>query len=415
MRMFSKILAGVAAVSTAAVMMAGPALADPPKTPRAQDIVGVGSDTIQYLFDQLSTNYNKTITTSDAHFYSYDATGTADITPKTGCSAITRPDGSGAGKSALESSQALTTGTKWCIDYSRSSSSRATGDPACSTASGSGICFIDIGGDAVTWAARSAAAGGTDAPASLTAAQLKKIYLCQVTNWSKVGGKSAPIEAFLPQSASGTRAFFLAAIGVTTPGSCVSDGATTQDPGGTIQENEGQDPSLDSPEAIFPYSVADYIAQGYHDAACTSGCGGTVNDNPVCAPKAPENAFGCNETTTGAGQPVILDLMKIANTNPTTPYPLPAEPTPPKTNNTPKVSTHFNATFQRIVFAIVRAAATPPANPIPSYLQPIFNPASASSPGYVCSAAGEKIIKDYGFLFLTSAPNACGDPLNGTG
>jgi ABC-type phosphate transport system substrate-binding protein len=410
MRMFSKILTGVAATATAALLVAGPALADPPAgvTPKATDIVGVGSDTIQYLLDQLSTDYNHTVTGSAPRLYSWDATPAENIQTKSGstnCN-IARPDGSSAGIATLEGNAA--DGSHFCVDFARSSRSRSSTDPACTTG---GICFIDLGGDAVTWAARSTAAGGTDAPATLTLAQIKSIYLCQTRNWDKVGGKNAVIKPYLPQSASGTRAFFLTALGggttPITPGSCVSDGATTQFPDGTIQENEGQDPSLDSAQAIFPYSVADYIAQGYHDAACTSGCGGTVSDNPACTPSGGENKFGCNETTTGAGKPAVLTLEKIGGTTPTKPFPLPAEPVPPKINSTLSVNSGFEAAFQRIVFDVVRFGQTG-SDPIPTYLQGVFGPS-----GFICSnATGEKDIKDYGFLFLTGK---CGTPLNGTG
>lgn len=401
-RSFLTKLAAIAAAGvTVATLTGGAAMADPTSTPRAQDIVGVGSDTIQYLFDQFSHDFNKGLATSAAHLYSYDATGTANITPKSGCSSITRPDGSGAGISALEGGQGISGGTKECIDFARSSRGRTSTDPLCTTSGG--ICFVNLAGDAVTWAARSASAGGTDAPTTLSLTQLKNIYTCKTRNWANVGGKSATIKPFLPQSASGTRSFFLTALGggttPITPGSCVSDGATSQFPGGTIQENEGQDAMLNDAAAIFPYSVADYLAQAYHEATCTSGCGGTVSDNPVCAAKAPENLFGCNETggTAPAGQAVkaVLSLMKIQGTSPTTPATLPGEPVPPKVNNTPKVNKAFDKSFQRVVYEVVRADTTT-SDHIPAYLEPFF-----SSSGWTCSnATAIKDVKDYGFLVL---------------
>ncbi len=56
--------------------------------------------------------------------------------------------------------------------------------------------------DAITWAARSAAKGGTNAPASLTTAQLKAIFSCTATNWAQVGGKNGAIKVYLPQAGS---------------------------------------------------------------------------------------------------------------------------------------------------------------------------------------------------------------------
>ena len=410
MRLLHKILAGVAATAATAVLAAGPALADPPSgtTPKATDIVGVGSDTIQYLLDQLSVNYNAGKAKTAPHLYSFDATGTANIQSKSGSAncKMTRPDGSSAGIAALEAN--AMDGSHFCVDFARSSRSRASTDPACAA---NGVCFIYLAGDAVTWSARSTAAGGTDAPASLTLTQLKNIYLCKTTNWSQVGGKNAKIKPYLPQSASGTRAFFLTALGggttPITPGACVSDGATSQFPDGTIQENEGQDAVLNSAQAIFPYSVADYIAQGYHEAACTSGCGGTVSDNPTCKPASNENKFGCNETTTGPGKKPVLTLMKISGSAPASPYPLPAEPTPPAINSKVHVNSKFTKAFQRFVFDVVRFGQTG-ADPIPAYLQGVFGPT-----GYICTnATGKKDITNYGFLFLSTL---CGTPLNGTG
>jgi ABC-type phosphate transport system substrate-binding protein len=409
------IVAALAAAAAAVLLITGPALADPPSgvTPKATDIVGVGADTTQYLFDQLSADYNKTVTSSSPHLYSWDATPAANIQEKSGSTAcnLPRPNGSGAGISALESN--VTDGTHFCVDFARSARSRSSTDPAC--ASG-GICYIYLAGDAVDWTARSTAAGGTDAPASLTLTQLKNIYLCKTTNWKAVGGKSATIKPFLPQTASGTRSFFLTALGGGTtpivPGSCVSDGATTAFPNGTIQENEGQDSMLNNAAAIFPYSVADYLAQGYHDAACTSGCGGTVSDNPVCAPAGSENKFGCNETTTGPGASPVLTLKKINGVAATKPAVLPAEPTPPAINSTPKVNSSFTAAFQRHVYDVVRFGGST-TDPIPSYLQKVFNPASGSPKGWICGTTkGQGDIRAYGFLYQSAL---CGTPLNGTG
>src|SRR5258708_5534129 len=61
MRMLKKLLVVGATAATATAMAVGPALADPPSgvTPKETDVVGVGSDTIQFVLDQLSFDYNK--------------------------------------------------------------------------------------------------------------------------------------------------------------------------------------------------------------------------------------------------------------------------------------------------------------------------------------------------------------------
>ncbi len=404
MRLTSKLLAGCAAFAFIAVA-AAPALADPPKgvVPRAADAVGAGSDTVGYLLDQLSRDYNKAHPKAATLLYSWDAvdpaTGKAGgpIETKATCASIARPDGSSAGISALEANTTDPSSPgDFCIDYAGSSRAPQAGDPGCVTG---GVCFIRLAADAVTWAARDTASGGTDAPASLTVAQLKDIYLCKVTNWAKVGGKSAPIKPFLPQAASGLTAAWLTALGggktPITPGACVKDA------GGTLQDNQGISAVLDSPGVLVPYSVAAYIAQAYHDAPCTkSSCTGS----PACAPTGSQNLFGCDEHG-------VLGLGEIDGDAPMLPWPPPAAPCA-----TCAISSKFPPLFLHDVFVVVREAAT--ATHIPAYLQPIFDPTSASPPGFTCTATGGKDIKSYGFQTLPWPPksrrvpllSACGTP-----
>jgi ABC-type phosphate transport system substrate-binding protein len=416
MRLVSKLLAGAAATATLVTLTAGPAFADPPSgtVPRATDVVSVGSNTTQYLFDQLSNEYNKAHKGGDPLWYSWDATNPTtgaigdQIVTKAGCASIARPDGSGQGKSALETN-ARPSGntTNYCIDFARSSSGRSSTDPACATG---GICYVSLAGDAVTWADRNAASGGTDAPANLSVAQLVKIFTCQDTNWKQVGGKSAPIEAYLPQTSSGTRSFFLLALGggttPITPGTCVSDLPTSEFPDGTLEENEGNNTVFDSPEAIFIYSVGDYIAQAYHSAPCTNSdkdCGFINGTAPTCSPSGTQNEFGCNLTG-------YLGLGEIAKTDPTTPWPLTA------TSKDVHINNKFDIAFQRTLYDIVRYDANT-ADHIPGpesgspggiNLEQFLSAKSAKVPGYVCSSkTAQAEIRDYGFL-ATWALSTCG-------
>jgi len=383
MRMLSKLLAGTVGALAVTALVAGPAVADPPPgvTPTAANITGAGSDTIQFVMNQISHNFNASHSTK---MYSWDAVPQGQmITPKKGCSQIVRPTGSSAGIGALEASQKLSTGTGWCIDFARSSRGRSSTDPACAA---NGICFVQLAGDAVTWSSRAA---GSNAPASLTLTQIKNIYLCKTRNWSAVGGKSGTIKPFLPQESSGTRAFFLTTLGggttPITPGACVSD------VNNTLIENEGDAPQLNNVNAIFPYSVGDYIAQAYHSAHCaTATCGYPAA--PTCTPKGSENLFGCD--LHGA-----LTIRQISNTKPALPWPLPAPPTPPAVNNTVHTNKSFSAPFQRLVYDVVRFAST--ADHIPAYLEPLFG-----ASGFACSSAGDTIVKNYGFLVIPTCGSA---------
>ena len=250
-------IAGIAAAS--ALLAAVPASAsvdtDPPSTPPLADIVGVGSDTTQDVIglkgsskkkSGFVTNYNAT--GPDAKLWSFDAFGEpTTIVTSEGCAPITRPSGSSAGIAALKADEAAGTN---CIDYARSSRVK-------NPATDGDLVFVPFGRDGVTWATFPKTPGSKkfNAPANLTTAQLTSIFDCSVTNWNQVGGKNAPIVAYLPQSGSGTRSFFLGAIGVATPGPCVNQ------PAG-FPENDGSAvPAADRKNAILPYSIAKHIAQ----------------------------------------------------------------------------------------------------------------------------------------------------------
>ncbi|MEV5849257.1 substrate-binding domain-containing protein [Streptomyces sp. NPDC048179] len=224
-----------AAVGTVALglgaLAAPAAYADPSSATDYRQLAGVGSDTTQDVMNALGnaiTNSNGKVIAS------WNATGSSTITTKaTGSCTINRPDGSGAGITALNTALDGSTG---CVDFARSSrgpNNTTTTD----------LTFIPYAKDAVSWVKQD----GSALPDNLTTAQLQAIYTCSLTSLNGVA-----LTPILPQSASGTRAFFLSSIGVSTPGSCVTTNSS-------IQENDGS--VIDSAGDIFPYSVAQYTAQ----------------------------------------------------------------------------------------------------------------------------------------------------------
>jgi ABC-type phosphate transport system substrate-binding protein len=389
-RIVSKLLVAATAAAAIAATVATPALADPPagKIPRPTDVVGVGSDTIQNVMDQLSVAYNATH--ASGKLYSFDATNPTTgamgdpIQLKSGSSTcnIPRPDGSSAGIGALENT-GTTTGSQPCINFARSSRARASTDP-------NTISFITLAGDAVTVATQP----GSHAPANLiTTSVLTNIYNCTITKWNQIpgnsGGATSTIRPMLPQDGSGTRAFFLGAIGITTPGSCVSTSATAQGPGhlndNTLQENQGVAPSLNTNKTnvIFPYSVAKYIAEKFHSASCgtISACFAHPNN---CHPTGTQNKFGCNTHGT-------MVLNKINGTAPTV-----------GTGGSTTINPKFTATFTRLVFDVVNA----PQGTVPASMAKYFGPA-----GFACTnTTAKNDIKKYGFRVLTPGTTAghCG-------
>jgi ABC-type phosphate transport system substrate-binding protein len=364
MRMFRTLVAAAAAAAAAVALTAPAALADPVTgagkavVPKAYDVVGVGADTSQSLFDQLSVDYNaahKTHNKTHPWIYSWDATNPKTqavgdlIATKSGCKKIARPNGASAGITTLASNiKDPKSTTHFCVDFARSARNRSATDP--SKGKG-GVLFVALNQDAVTYATQQT----SNAPTNLTTADLTAIYSCSVTNWSKFkGGKSGTIKAYLPPSGSGLRTFFLGVIGVTTPGGCVNS---------TPEQNEGTNKLLHSANAIFPYSVADYLAQRYHSAACGK------------KPTKSQNEFGCDQRGT-------LKLNSINGFKPTV-----------GKGAKQTINPNFSKDFVHTISDVVRYSTTTKDH-IPAYLEPFFG-----RKGYFCSSATAKAASiAYGFL-----------------
>jgi ABC-type phosphate transport system substrate-binding protein len=361
MRKWMKLVVGATVTASATALVIAPAMADPingngkPVEPKATDIVTVGAQTDQDLFSQLSVDYNKAFP-KRAHFYSWNALNTKgiddNIKTKQGAASIVRPNGSGAGVSALILNGKA--GKNFAIDAARTSSPRSSSNPP--KAKG-GVVFVALAKDAVTYATNSK----TNAPSNLTTADLAKIYNCTATTWNEVGGTShATIDAQLPQTSSGTRKFFLAEIGVTAPGSCVNS-AKGENLNNYPEENEGTNAFLKGPNVIYPFSVGSWIEQVDHSTGKN------------------KNRF----TVDQHGTLIVRDLNGTA-------------PTVGKGVKT-TINTRFTPDFIRTLYDVVRWAKT--SDNIPAYLEPIFASAHAKTPGWICSSkTAKQDILNYGFL-----------------
>jgi ABC-type phosphate transport system substrate-binding protein len=368
MRKLTKLFAGAASMVAATALVAGMATTasaapkDPPAgvTPQSFDIVGVGSNTTQYVLDQISVDYNKTVKVHNANhpwFFSWDAVkpGTAStsvtkIVPKAGCTTIVRPNGSTAGLKALDANQFDGKTGHYCLDFGRSSGGR---NPIAPKPGKNGVLYVAFAKDAITWSTRAANHGGSNAPASLTKAQLVSIFTCKTTNWKQVGGKSGAIKVYLPQAGSGTLATWEKFMGITTVGSCVSQAP---------EENEGTFAGFNNPNAIAIYSIGAYASQKFNSAACGA------------KPKAGQNMFGCN--TTG-----VLAVNKISGVAPIAGT---------------KINLNFPSAFFRTVYNIVRWTAVTKDH-IYQRLGAFFS--SKALHGYMCSSpTATKDIQNYGFI-----------------
>ena len=246
----TKLRLGVVATLAAAVLAFGaasPASADPSGS---KDINGTGSDTTQDLVSGVATVVS--------NLGSYDAIGTPTITVNG--TSFNRPIGSGAGVRALSSSvrgiaysgTVLPVGT---LQFARSSALR--------TESGSELTYIPFAKDAVTVA--SSASSDFPKDVSLGAVgqasnvfTLRNIYLGTVTSFVDSNLTAITIRPLLPQFNSGTRNFWVSALGTTE--AALTAGGKATDLGNTVIEHDGS--FLKTDGDIVPFSIAQFIAQG---------------------------------------------------------------------------------------------------------------------------------------------------------
>jgi hypothetical protein len=348
-----------AAVVTGGLALASPAQADPTPAGTFRQLVGVGSDTTQDVLNALagdtvnSTSYAGTAVTADgAGIASYDAiepaTGstTSLITTRSGGPSFLRPNGSGKGRLALSMSL---TGDKYPdssgvsikgqVDFARSSSGPST--------SGSAFTYIPFARDAVGVAVRGTALN------TLTVDQLHDIYAGSLTTVNGV-----TVHPKIPQSGSGTRKFFLAAIGLTD--------ATLSPSIPTVQENQAND-ALTEDGALVPFSVGSWIAQN----------NGVAPDHSTTAAAAGAHLASVQlPGDTGATSPVTTVNGKL----------------------TPVGGYYENATFGRDVYNVVPSRAIDPTSIFfDKALYDVFV-TSGTHQAALAADSSEQVIAAFGFM-----------------
>lgn len=310
-RMLKLSLAGASALAVTMAIAAPQAHAD--FAPQPGDVVGVGSDTVQYASDFIADGsysglpgYN----TSLNHYaiVNFDATPDANarlaygprgilgggscspgngstngtgnqttthtdspctlnptIVLQAGTKPVQRPNGSGAGAKALAGDTA--NGNDW-ITYSRASSCQ---DTSCSATNPlavgtNGFDVLKIGTDPLDMLYSTT----TNAP-PLSNAELANIYKCTYKTWGDVPGyagtaaqKAQYIVPIIPQVGSGTRSSFESIIGITDSqvGTCVETGEENDptaidaatDPSDDATNVDTTSPNTVSSNAIEPMS-----------------------------------------------------------------------------------------------------------------------------------------------------------------
>jgi hypothetical protein len=284
----------------------------------------VGSDTLQDAVNALTngtsiTGSNVRVSAAGKVLSSFDAFPTAGslaaaapvagalIQSKPFGAYFVRPAGSGNGKTALLASMGKngsgSTGTNvWQgvniagqVDLARSSSGitqDANGD----------LVAVPFGRDAVSFAYKAGAnidQATINTVASYSASQLST--LVNAPSGEIVVAGDDRIVAILPQSGSGTREFFLKAIGFSDPKSPVSTVPSNHQ---SFPENNG---AVLAPAAdeiwVIPFSVASYVAQQNGAAPANTTAGITIGSPQAVAPftgaegnRVPNQAYYANST-----------------------------------------------------------------------------------------------------------------------
>jgi hypothetical protein len=302
---------GAVGASTALVLsgLQGSASADPQARPN--DVVGVGSDTVQYAADFLADGdvsgdngfnnlqANRIVTefaTGDGNGRAlYDSNGllqytvngtaktngTTTIVLRAGQKPVTRPDGSGDGIAALEADSVGSASPgnyeglpNNSINFARASRLPNSGEiTTCDTnATGcGGLHVYQFATDSLQIAVYS---GGTNAPA-LSVQELATLYSKNIGScptWSSVPGYTGthgtnPILLVIPQSGSGTRNFFLADLVAAVPSFTLGTCATVSEehdptgithavsPTAALNTVSNQGHLYDPADAIEPFSA----------------------------------------------------------------------------------------------------------------------------------------------------------------
>jgi ABC-type phosphate transport system substrate-binding protein len=429
MRAIHKIVVLGAALVAFGGIGVGTALADPypplSGPPATTSIVGVGSDTVTPLFsgNELYTDNSGTCTTDGGQtsgdltqdydatnpanlLYSWDAvnpcTGASgdQIVTKSGCASIARPDGSSAGITQLNvdtTDGTINGDTVYCIDYARSSRApnATTFDDA----------FSKLATDSLAWSYPVISGETNPQPTSLTHAELVDIYNCTDTNWDQITGdtNNAPIVAVVPQSGSGTRATWLTDLGLTAFGSCVVNGVAAN--GDVIEENTGlsagnvdQFTAAGAQDAIFPYSIGDWIAQ----SAAVTGDGSSAPGNATVGGHA-TSIWGHGNLALGETVNTLGEVEAAVTTN---------------SDKQPVINPAWSSQFDRTLYAVVRNGFTDPTSstdaswPVSTAydsapLKAIFGPWSTTTNtgGWACNPTGTDAsdIVSYGFGLESTA------------
>jgi ABC-type phosphate transport system substrate-binding protein len=248
------VLTVAGALALGVMAQGGVAFAD--SAPQSGDIVGVGSDTVQYIGDfgadgDVAGDAGYNTAGNVNRLYSIDATPDANaragylngstnaalkplnptVVLRAGKNPVQRPNGSSAGITALLAD----TGATRQINFVRASRLPKASEQATAGTNGWGyLHVVQLATDPL----QEAAASTTNAPAGLSPQELVSIYTGSITKWNALPGNSAgssdTIIPLIPQAGSGTRSSFLADLQAANGGTAIVLGSNVQ----TVEEND---------------------------------------------------------------------------------------------------------------------------------------------------------------------------------
>ena len=178
---------------------------------------------------------------------------------------VASPAGPNAGRDALRASGAgtfpdpTTDAGRGCVDVARSGSDPRPVGPAGDNAS---FEYYAMALDAVSWASPS-----LSAPAALTLDQLRRVFSCQITNWSQLPGAGVgPIQRVMPPADSDTANAFIARVLGFDPAAFSGPGCPVEltipgEHGSYLTDATHGGSRLLYQEMILPYSAGTWVFQ----------------------------------------------------------------------------------------------------------------------------------------------------------
>jgi ABC-type phosphate transport system substrate-binding protein len=261
--------------------------------PPGRSLAVVGTSTTQNAMAELTDQFNASPSASTAvNVPSVLAPNQSVTVPADAqCGAVTYNAANPPPPDSDQAFAAILADNSGCVDIARSGR-------------GAGAAGVDVyafAREAVTWTRFTGTpCPGSDvgppgcAPANLTVAQLRGIYLCTepggvpaITNWNQVGGDNGAIVRFLPALGSPTLTWFeIQLLGIPADQTLGLDSASCATPPKLVTADDGTKVTADE-RAIFAYSVSAWAAQQ----------GGAVTDRRGGAERGSVNGIAPTPTT----------------------------------------------------------------------------------------------------------------------